>query len=159
MIILTSKLIVSNVPFLDVSVLGRLTAMTCAGYLDSAIDLGINAAVQDRIVYRKTTDCAVLNTRDRVKNEMKPYSTGSAFPYNNVTYFFYGEQKGDGKNYTWAMSNYTVHVYNFWYDLRYVRSSDISIRFSNSSLPNVAKYDFLAIENVQSDSGVSSRRC
>ena len=97
-----------------------LTAVTVIGYLDSAIDLGINAAAQDRVVDRRTTDCAVLSTRNRVKSEINPDGKNSAYPYANVTYFFYGESQSFGENYTWRVSNYTLDNsnYDYWYDVR-----------------------------------------
>ena len=91
--------------------------MESTGYLDSAIDLGINAPEQDRMLYRRTTDCAVLSTQDRTQSKMNPDAKGTANPYENITYFYYGKDESDGYNYTYAASNYTEDYYDFWYDV------------------------------------------
>ena len=88
------------------------------GFIDSAIDLGINAKPEDRVLYRKTVSCAVLNS-DSPYNASKvgPDPDNAAYPDREEIYFYYGPDN-QGDNYTTRFSNYTLNgTYDYWYDL------------------------------------------
>ena len=89
---------------------------TDTGFIDSAVHLGINARAEDRVLYRRTTSCAVLSTDGYV--ETIPGEYEAAYPYDHTTGFFYGPNYLDGEAYTESFSNYTYDGrYQFWYDL------------------------------------------
>lgn len=87
------------------------------GFIDSAVHLGIDARAKDRVLYRRTTSCAVLSTDGYARTVPGEYN--AAYPYDdNTTGFFYGPNYLVGKDYTKSFSNYTYDGrYNFWYDL------------------------------------------
>lgn len=89
------------------------------GLLDSAVDLGINAPLQDRILYRRTTSCAMLSTEDRVESEVADMQ-GTPWPNLNTTYFDYGRNVQENTSYTHSDDNYTTstYTYNFAYDVK-----------------------------------------
>ena len=87
-------------------------------FIDSAVDLGINAKLEDRVWFRKSISCAVLSS-DSVytSSEVGPNSINAAFPDQNETFFYYGPSFR-GHNFTASFSNYTYNgAYNYWYDL------------------------------------------
>ena len=88
------------------------------GYLDSAIDLGINAKPEDRVWYRKLISCAVLSTDSPyAASEVGPDPNNAAFPDDEELLFYYGPHSQED-NYTVSFSNYTVNgLYDYWYDL------------------------------------------
>ena len=88
------------------------------GYLDSAIDLGINAKPADRVWYRKVISCAVLSTDSSfATSKVGPDPNDAAYPDDDEMYFWYGPDK-QGDDYTQSFSNYTTNgTYDYWYDL------------------------------------------
>ena len=88
------------------------------GYIDSAIDLGINAKPADRVLYRKTISCAVLSSDSPYfGSEVGPMPNNTAYPDDNMTYFYYGPDN-QGDNYTYSSSNYSTDgLYDYWYDM------------------------------------------
>ena len=88
------------------------------GYIDSAIDLGINAKPADRVWYRKIISCAVLSSDSFYSaSEVGPMPDNTAYPDDDEMYFYYGPDT-EGHNYTDAFSNYTLNgLYDYWYDL------------------------------------------
>ena len=89
------------------------------GYLDSAIDLGINAKPADRVLYRKVISCAVLSTDSSfATSEVGPYpNNAAAYPDSDNMYFWYGPDK-QGDNFTIVFTNYTTNgAFDYWYDL------------------------------------------
>ena len=89
------------------------------GFIDSAIDLGINAKPGDRVLYRKSISCAVLNTDSRyVADTVGPDPHNAAYPDEYEVFFYYGPDN-QGDNFTASFDNYTLEGgYNYWYDLR-----------------------------------------
>ena len=88
------------------------------GFLDSAIDLGINAKPGDRVLYRKSISCAVLNTDpDYVATTVGPNPDNAAEPDRLEIFFYYGPDV-EGDNFTASFDNYTLEGYNYWYDLK-----------------------------------------
>ena len=89
------------------------------GYLDSAIDLGINAKPEDRVWYRKVISCAVLSTDSSfATSEVGPDPDNAAvYPDSDNMYFWYGPDM-QGDNFTISFSNYTTNgAFDYWYDL------------------------------------------
>ena len=84
------------------------------GLMDSATLLGINARFRDRVWYRRTSTCALLNSRDFSSSQV--IFNGPNEPFDLQTYFFYGPSSDS--NVTQTFSNYTYDGnYQFWYDL------------------------------------------
>ena len=88
------------------------------GYIDSAIDLGINAKPGDRVLYRKTISCAVLSSDSPYNtSEVGPMPNNPAYPDDDEMQFYYGPDN-QGDNYTYRSSNYSSDgLYDYWYDL------------------------------------------
>ncbi len=88
------------------------------GFIDSAVDLGINAKPGDRVLYRKTISCAVLKADSPYfASEVGPDPDDAAYPDRRLIIFNYGPDK-KGHNYTTRFSNYTLDgTYDYWYDL------------------------------------------
>ena len=88
------------------------------GYIDSAIDLGINAKPADRVWYRKIISCAVLSSDSPyATSDVGPDPDDTAYPDDDEFYFYYGPDN-QGDNFTTSFSNYTLNgPYDYWYDL------------------------------------------
>ena len=87
------------------------------GFIDSAIHLGINAKPGDRVLYRKSISCAVLNDSLYVTDHVGPDPDDAAYPYQRDIFFYYGADN-QGHNFTASFDNYTLEGgYNYWYDL------------------------------------------
>ena len=87
------------------------------GFIDSAIHLGINAKPGDRVLYRKSISCAVLNDSLHVTDYVGPDPNNTAYPYEKEIFFYYGPDT-QGNNFTASFNNYTYDGgYNYWYDL------------------------------------------
>ena len=56
------------------------------GFIDSAVHLGIDARAKVRVLYRRTTSCAVLSTDGYAKTVPGEYN--AAYPYDNTTASF-----------------------------------------------------------------------
>ena len=79
---------------------GDKTVVFETGAIDSHRDLGINAPIQDRLVYRRRTSCAVLNDTDRVIESNESTSEAMARAY-------YGHSILEDTNYTYSFSNFS----------------------------------------------------
>lgn len=87
------------------------------GYLDSAIDLGINAKPADRVWYRKFLSCAVLSTDSPYYVSKVDPHPDTAYPDDDEMYFYYGPAD-QNQTYTTSFTNYSVNgIYDYWYDL------------------------------------------
>ena len=58
------------------------------GFIDSAIDLGINAKPWDRVLYRKSISCAILNTDPPTLHTRWTQAITTPLILMNMRYFF-----------------------------------------------------------------------
>lgn len=87
------------------------------GFLDSGIDLGINAKPGDRVLYRKSISCAVLDDSLYATDHVGPDPDNAAEPDRREIFFYYGPDT-QGDNFTASFDNNTLEGgYNYWYDL------------------------------------------
>ena len=106
----------SNCPFDETLCLTQAVYID-TGLIDSALDLGINARKEDRVQYRRTTTCAVLDSNLLMNWTVGAEANSAAYPYENISYYYYGPDV-NGYDYTNSFSNYTWEgKYSFWYDL------------------------------------------
>lgn len=91
------------------------TAVPCVTYdtglLSSHDDLGLNAAVQDRIWYRKRTSCAVLNDA-RFVSDWKNIPATADSPAKRVVDAYYGPNPLADRNATFSFSEWDQY-YSF----------------------------------------------
>lgn len=78
--------------------------------------------MEDRVLYRKTTSCAILSTNGYSYSNVSADPRDAAYPYVNMTYFTYGPDILEkGHNYTAKFDNYTddaIYDYDLSYDLK-----------------------------------------
>ena len=75
------------------------------GFIDSHLDLGINAPADERLSFRRVTTCAVLNDTGYVFDVETPANSTSNTLAQNTTDVFYGESLIQGTNFTYSYSD------------------------------------------------------
>lgn len=93
-----------------------------SGYLNSDLDLGINARPQNRVWYRVVTTWTVVNGTNFMGNWT---DVPGSLPGDKQRLYFLGPTTTGGKvntNYTFSYSNYSFYEYPTAYRLRYVES-------------------------------------
>lgn len=83
------------------------------GLIDSHNNLGINADYNDRLLYRRATNCTVLNDTAFMTSSVNQTDSIGADPSLKVTYANYGHSLSDSTNWTYAYSNFADFFTNF----------------------------------------------
>jgi hypothetical protein len=132
------------------------------GFISSHQDLGLNAPEQDRILYRKSTTCTVLNDARFVSGWKNIPATADS-PAKRVVDAYYGPNQLADRNATYSYSEwdqyYSYDQYSdtnpYQIDARYAAAGDTHYLTSNFiPIPEVARTDadttlvFLSFSNM-----------
>jgi hypothetical protein len=112
----------------SICVLAQENLVIDTGFINSHIDLGMNAEPKDRFAYRRVTTCAPLKSEGHRENVN--ISTNSLdIPY---TAYFYGENLHLGRNYTY---DYPV--------FRFSRDSKLAVDYTIMYAPSHQRSDYV----------------
>jgi hypothetical protein len=88
------------------------TLMFDTGLIDSHNDLGINAQPDDRLFYRRVTNCTVLNDTAQVTIWVNGTNSAGAPPVD-IAYAYFGHSITYPTEWTYAYSNFAAFYTNF----------------------------------------------
>jgi hypothetical protein len=88
------------------------TIVLDTGLIDSHNDLGINAHYNDRLFYRRVTNCTVLNDTAQVTVWVNGTNTEGAPPVD-IAYAYFGQSIQYPTEWTYAYSNFAAFYTNF----------------------------------------------
>jgi hypothetical protein len=133
-----------------------------SGFLDSDLDLGINARPKDRVWYRMVTTWTLLNGTNF---ESSWTDLPGSLPGDKMRLYFLGPATSDGQvttNFTFSYSNYSFYEYPAAYFLRYVNPTHKypnlhkNSQFSNFPNAAVVNNDFQPVATLNvSDADVT----
>jgi hypothetical protein len=122
------------------------TTVFDTGLIDSHNDLGINAHVDDRLFYRKVTNCTVLNDTAQVTDWVNGTNSAGAPPVD-IAYAYFGHSIQYPTEWTYAYSDFAAFYTNFSGQTTTPYQVFPQIAFGQSTTSN--KSSFAPIHEIQ----------
>ncbi|RMZ76738.1 hypothetical protein DV737_g4705, partial [Chaetothyriales sp. CBS 132003] len=119
--------------------------------IDSHLHLGINSKREDRLTYRRRTNCTVLNSTDYVTGWEADPEADDLASSRQTTYAFFGPSNYKQTNWTYSYSNFSSLYDNFTVQVMLPYQIDAEMSYGLAD-PQVSFNDFDVIPDLAQDS-------